>query len=98
MSRPTLDEAKARYVHRYTMEHLPLWARTAAPNGKFYAPQFNTDAEWYANTVFPSQKDHPDHCMTRHDSCYTTGQTWPMGEWLDAALTLKTVNAFRAQV
>lgn len=76
----TFDEAKSRYVHRYTMEHVPEWAKSAAPNGKFYAPQFRTDREWFDATLFP-----PDNPLgPRVKDCYTTGQTFPLGQWLDA--------------
>ena len=78
MARPTLAQARAQYVHRYTMEHVPAWSRRAAPNGLFCAPQFSSDAEWYANTVFAGEGDLADK---RH--CYTSGQTWPLGLWLD---------------
>lgn len=75
-----LGEACAKFVHRYTMEHVPAWARVQAPNGKFYAPQFRSDAEWYRNTRFAGE---PGHFGRAHE-CYTTGETWPLGEWLDA--------------
>ena len=42
--------------------------------------QYRTDAEWYANTVFPGE---PGHYGTRN-WCNTNGQTWPLGKWLDA--------------
>lgn len=74
----TFAAAKAAYVHRYTMEHVPNWAKTAAPNGKFYAPQYHTDREWYDSTRFP-----PDNPFHKSD-CYSSGQTWPLGQWLDA--------------
>lgn len=77
----TFEQATAQYVHRYTMEHVPAWARTAAPNGKYYAPQFRTDREWYEHTEFPP---HRFSMGKRDTSCYTSGQTWPLGQWLDA--------------
>ena len=76
---PTLTQARALYPHRYTMEHVPQWARNPC-GGKFYAPHFRTDAEWYAATAFPGEPacigDDGKHCLT-------TGQTWPLGQWLD---------------
>lgn len=79
-TRPTMQQAQALYVHRYTMEHMPAWAMKPAPNGKHYAPQFVSDAEWYANTCFT-----PDESVLVADgSCYTSNQTWPLGEWLEA--------------
>jgi hypothetical protein len=72
----TLKEAQATYVHRYTMEHKPRWANTPLPNGKFYAPQFRSDQEWFDNTEFPTDG--------RRRYCHTTNQTWPLGIFLDA--------------
>lgn len=76
-TRPTLEVAKAQYKNRFTMEHMPTWAKHQANNGKFYAPQFRTDADWYANTVFPPQNGCKNFCTT-------SNQTWPLGQWLDA--------------
>lgn len=82
--RPTLAEARARYTNRYTLEHVPSWARVVNPgNGKFYAPQFVSDAQWYENTTFPGE---PGHLGIGQD-CFTTGATWPRGQWLDAPLS-----------
>lgn len=80
MSRPlTFEQACARYVHRYTTQHVPAWARQPAPNGKFYAPQFRSDREWYEHTRFYGEEGH----IGRRTDCFTTGQTWPLGQWLD---------------
>lgn len=79
MPRPTLAQATAQYVYRYTMEHVPAWARQPTALGKYYAPQFRTDAEWYAATKFPGE---PGYIGIGTD-CYTTGQTWPLGKWLE---------------
>jgi len=82
--RPTLAQACARYVHRFTMEHVPEWARRGQmPNGRHYAPQFRSDAEWYANTVFPGEPS-PMAPEFGADNCYTSGQTWPLGATLAA--------------
>jgi hypothetical protein len=79
MSRPiSFETACKQYVHRYTMEHVPAWARTPCDNGKFYAPQFRSDREWYENTKFAGE-----HELADKKSCYTSGQTWPLGKWLD---------------
>lgn len=80
MARPTLAVAKSLYVHRFTMEHVPRWASEPLPNGKHYAPQYRSDAEWYENTAFPGEPDHHgsrDHCNSRN-------QTWPLGKYLPA--------------
>lgn len=82
--RPTFADAKARYIHRYTMEHVPAWAARRVPAWDttptpFYAPQYRSDAEGYANTTFPGE---PGHLGGRRH-CYSSGQTWPLGQWLD---------------
>lgn len=82
--RPTLEEAKSKYVHRYTMEHVPQWAKKAHSHNElnknvFYAPQYSSDKEWYDNTVFPEEGTE----ITYENSCYSTGQTFPLGQWLD---------------
>jgi hypothetical protein len=81
MPRPiTLQQARASYPYRYTMEHVPAWARKPCGNGKYYAPQYRTDAEWYDNTVFPGEGGlEPDEA-----ACFSSGETWPLGQWLDA--------------
>lgn len=72
----TFDEAKRRYVHRFTMEHVPAWARKVREDGTYYAPQYRSDREWYENTVFPPQHPLGKRCR----DCYSTGQTWPLGK------------------
>jgi hypothetical protein len=76
VTRMTFEQAKARYIHRYTMEHVPEWAKRPSPDGKFYAPQYRTDREWFENTLFPLH--NPYHSR----DCHSTGQTWPLGQWL----------------
>jgi hypothetical protein len=76
----SLAQARAQFVHRYTMEHIPAWARKPCEgNGKYYAPQYASDAEWYENTTFPGEGDI--HGNAGH--CESSGQTWPLGQWLD---------------
>lgn len=77
MKRPSFNTAKAQYQHRFTMEHVPQWANTPH-NGKYYAPQYRTDKEWYEKTLFPGE---PGSLFD--DACYSTGQSWPLGQWLD---------------
>lgn len=75
----SFEDAKRKYVNRFTMEHVPVWASfvTNADN-KFHAPQYRTDLEWYENTEFPPHKDFP-----RNQSCRSNNQSWPLGKWLD---------------
>lgn len=74
----TFEEAKRRYVHRYTMEHVPNWA-FRPHQGRYYAPQYRTDREWYDNTIFPREEGHHGEGT----DCYSTNSSWPMGLWLD---------------
>ena len=78
----TFTEAKARYVHRFTMDFVPRWARATAPNGKYYAPQYASDAEWFACTLFPP--NNPYH----RKNCHSASPTFPLGQWLDKPYTL----------
>lgn len=67
-------EARRRYVHRFTGEHVPAWARQPRPDGTAYPVQFADDADWLANTDFPVTKagalaSRPSDCRSR--------PTWP---------------------
>lgn len=79
-ARPTLAKACAQYVHRFTMEHVPAWALKPLEPGKYYAPQYLSDAEWYANTTFPGEIGH----FNGKHHCHSTQQTWPKGLFLSA--------------
>lgn len=79
MRKITLQQARAQYPHRYTMEHVPAWAQKECSDGKYYAPQYNSDAEWYANTIFPGE---PGHYGSRN-ACNAHNPTWPLGMRLD---------------
>ena len=85
--RPSFFEACRCYVNRFTMEHVPAWAANPLSSitsedgaATFYAPQFRTDREWYANTTFPGE---PGHILGKQH-CHTEGQTWPLGRFLKA--------------
>jgi hypothetical protein len=75
----SFDEACRRYVHRFTINHVPTWAGSVNPNGKYCAPQFRSDREWYDNTKFKGETGW----IGRGSDCFTTNQTWPLGQWLD---------------
>lgn len=67
-------EACAGYVHRYTGDHVPAWARKEWKDGQPYPLQFRDDADWLANTEFPITKagqlaKQPGDCFSR--------PTWP---------------------
>lgn len=74
----TFIDAKILYPNRYTMEHVPDWA-FRPHQGKFYAPQYRTDREWYENTLFPGEVGH--HGFGK--DCYSSKGSWPLGLWLD---------------
>lgn len=80
----TLAEAKSKYVHRFTMEHVPSWARKPCVDEKtgevvfYYAPQYRSDAEWYENTIFPGEVGH----YGTKNECHINNQTWPLGQKL----------------
>ncbi len=74
----SFKDAKRRYVHRFTMEFVPTWAREVRTDGTYYAPQFASDAEWYDATTFPGEGELRVNC--KH--CETSGQTWPLGKAL----------------
>ena len=84
MDRPiTLNQAKSQYVNRFTAEHVPHWAKQANPsNGKFYAPQYASDSEWYERTMF-----HGESELATKRNCYSQCPSWPVGQWLDAPYT-----------
>ncbi len=70
------------YVHRFTGDHVPGWARTPAPNGKFCNVQFVDDRDWLAHTKFEVRKD--GRLDQRRRTCESS-PTWPHGkEMLDA--------------
>jgi hypothetical protein len=80
MARPTFEQACAAYPHRYTLEFRPEWATRPDNTGKFYAPQYRSDREWYDNTVFPGEGKHG---LESRRWCYSSNQTWPLGNRLD---------------
>lgn len=73
----SFEEAKRRFINRYTMEHKPSWADFALPKGRKYAPSYRTDREWYDNTYF-----HGEHEAATYHHCYSTNQSFPLGKWL----------------
>lgn len=52
MNAATQRDALAHYVHRFTREHVPAWARQPRPDGTPYPLQFDSDRDWLANTYF----------------------------------------------
>lgn len=66
-------EALARYVHRYTAEHIPAWVRHESYSGRRVPVQFRSDEEWLSNTDFYVTKTGKLHA-TRDCMSYPT---WP---------------------
>lgn len=62
----------ARFVHRFTREHIPTW--TQRPDCAKCAVQFASDTEWLANTVFAVTKSGRVH---RGDYDCQSSPTWP---------------------
>jgi hypothetical protein len=52
LSREVQCEVLRRFVHRYTGEHVPAWAKQPRPDGRAYQPHFPTDADWLRCTKF----------------------------------------------
>ena len=77
----TFEQAKAQFVHRYTCEHVPAWAKEKSASGKYCAPQYATDQEWYDKTYFYGESE-----LATKKFCYTTDPSWPLGLTLDAPL------------
>lgn len=86
----SFEQAKARYVHRFTCQNVPDWSRFERSVGVFYGPHFLTDREWYENTVFPGEtRNIAGHgsvylkASERH--CHTMNHSFPHGQKLGAA-------------
>jgi hypothetical protein len=75
----SFEDAKRLFVHRYTVEHIPDWAKEPYQHSElgevYYAPQYATDREWYDRTEF-----YGEGVMATEDHCYSGGETWPLGK------------------
>lgn len=65
------EYAKSAFVHRYTKDHVPEWARHEGSN---HSVQFASDDEWLANTQFVVNKSGRLNRNARF--CYAK-PTWP---------------------
>ena len=74
LSESAKREALARFVHRFTGDHRPQWARNPRPDGSPYPLQFKDDADWLASTRFYVRKD--GGLSERHRFCESS-PTWP---------------------
>lgn len=69
--------ALAWYVHRFTRDHIPSWAKRANSNGLFCNVQFASDQDWLAHNKFKVTKSGQiDLCGTHCESA----PTWPDGQ------------------
>jgi hypothetical protein len=66
----------AHYVHRYTRDHVPSWARAARFRGLPYPVQFDSDRDWLENTRFATRED--GRLDGRARFCQAA-PTWPDG-------------------
>lgn len=73
---PSFEYMKRFYPSRFTMEHVPSWAHQPTSEGKYYAPQYRTDREWFDNVRWSEIGEATWH-----------NQSWPLGEWLDKPFT-----------
>jgi len=67
-------KALSKFVHRFTKDHKPAWAREPMPNGKPYPVQFASDSDWLAHTHFFVNQDGT--LSARHKYCMSN-PTWP---------------------
>ena len=79
--KPPFEIAKRLYPYRFTMEHVPKWA-TEPHHGRYHAPMYETDWEWYVNTEFPLPGATDRSCIAKNPS-------WPLGRWLNQHLSEK---------
>lgn len=66
-----------KFVHRFTREHVPQWAKSPRPDGTAYKPQFASDRDWLENTRFRVTKS--GRLDRRAKYCHSS-PTWPDGQ------------------
>lgn len=74
------QDAKARFVHRFTREHKPQWANKPwkhddQGNAIAYPVQFDSDKDWLEHTFFVVKNDESAFA-DNYSSCGCT-PTWP---------------------
>lgn len=74
LSYPQQKQVLSAYVHRFTGNHKPAWARQPMPDGKEYPLQFKDDNDWLENTLFAANKDGSLNKRVKH--CQSSA-TWP---------------------
>ena len=71
LTREDQQHVLSAYVHRFTVEHKPAWARDSDPI------HFANDADWLANTEFHVRED--GRLDQRYNHCFSH-PTWPANE------------------
>lgn len=80
----SFEQAKLQYPNRFTLEHVPANAGVPIPRtGLFRAPMYSTDAEWYANTLFPLE----GRIGYREEYVRCRNESWPLGRVLSQPYT-----------
>jgi hypothetical protein len=74
LTRAEQNEVLRGYVHRFTREHTPAWARKPMPNGSAYPVQFDSDSDWLRHTYFAVTKSGRLHSGVHE--CHSM-PTWP---------------------
>lgn len=73
------EEAKKRFVHRFTGEHKPAWAykpfKDEQGNLTSYPVQFRDDQDWLEHTYFELVKD--DSLFNTRNRFCESHPTWP---------------------
>lgn len=67
-------KALAQFVHRFTRDHVPTWACDPMSNGQPYPVQFDSDADWLANTEFQVTKSGE---LDKRAKWCRSSPTWP---------------------
>ncbi len=83
------DEAKRRFLNRYTGDHVPYWAPAPREDGQPWAMQFASDAEWFDNTRFWLNSNKNLLKMPCESK-----PTWPLNPELEAAEALLRAQFF----
>lgn len=78
----SIDEARRRFVKRFTLNHIPHWAKHKLPNGKYPGPRYESDQHWYATSEFIGFGATGVRKYIREGK-----PTYPVGRFLDAPFT-----------
>lgn len=87
--RPLDFEAACKRFHqRFTMQHTPPWAKQVCErSGRYPAPYYHNDQEWYKNTEFIGFDS-----TSARKYCRSSNPSWPVGRWLDKPFDIKNFD------